>query len=279
MQSSSSRRWVWWFANHASHDAIIAHDASIMIDKHPEQSRDIEIAQVFFTHYRSDVREFIVPRDDMQRDALKRTSSVPMLVRIFRTMRVMPEIVDAYADDGCTWEINDHGPEHYCFTMVQRSLFIPDAKLPVTYLYDQSNPCFEGIARPCEQTLLQTLDENRVYDFFLGGARLWCIARHMKLATTELDAVYSGQDSSGRSIIVPVEAKRNDDHLNSVQLKKYFEACENKFAGQNVRVVGVHRNEAADWTTMFEFERSNDNIRVVREMKYRLIRRPMMQAA
>lgn len=238
----------------------------------PRHPRDEELALLFFRFYRADQPSFRVPRGEWWcGDKPTSRGSLPGLVTLFRRQRVMPEIVRAYALYGQTWEITDDDSEHLSFTMVPRSLFIPEPQ-PLVLLADLSVPDEDNLVRPCEQTLLKNLETNRIVDLFLG-ARMNNACDHKRYFCAEFDALYRGQDPQGRKLFVPVEAKRNGEHLNSVQMLRYFDACDQMEAHDNiVRVLGVHHDEYANRIAVFEFERIRNQVHVKREAHYRLTR-------
>lgn len=126
-----------------------------------------------------------------------------------------------------------------------------------------------------EQALLAKLRYNRLVDIFTG---LTCYSLQSHLRTTlrdgsqvETDEIYIGIDKRGAHYVLPIQAKGGRDRIGIVQIEQDLEMCSNKFPRLICRSIAA-QFMADNVIAMFEFELSNDGIKVSAEKHYRLVK-------
>jgi hypothetical protein len=90
------------------------------------------------------------------------------------------------------------------------------------------------------------------------------------MGQVETDEVYVGVDKKGAHYVIPVQAKGRTGRLSVVQIEQDFAVCAHKLPSLICRPV------AAQFTgngviALFEFEQSEDGVKVVSEKHYRLV--------
>jgi hypothetical protein len=126
-----------------------------------------------------------------------------------------------------------------------------------------------------EQSVLAKIRYNRLVDIFTG---LTCYSLQNHLRTTvpemgqvETDEIYIGIDKRGVHYVLPVQAKGRRDKVGIVQIEQDFVVCESKFTDLICRPIAA-QSLADDVIALFEFETSENEIRIVSEKHYRLVR-------
>ncbi len=142
---------------------------------------------------------------------------------------------------------------------------IPDATPGVIVSYSLND----------EQSLLAKLRYNRLIDIFTG---LTCYSLQSHLRTTlrggsqiETDEIYIGLDRRGAHYVLPVQAKGKRDRIGIVQIEQDLEMCAAKFPGLVCRAIAAQYMDE-NLIALFEFEQTNEGIKVSSEKHYRLVR-------
>jgi hypothetical protein len=142
---------------------------------------------------------------------------------------------------------------------------IPDATPGVIVRYSLND----------EQALLARLRYNRVIDIFTG---LTCYSLQNHLRTTlpggsqiETDEIYIGLDKRGVHYILPVQGKGRKDKKGIVQIEQDYNMCAAKFFRLLCRAIAAQLIDD-DLIALFEFEQTNEGIKVAAEKHYRLVK-------
>jgi hypothetical protein len=126
-----------------------------------------------------------------------------------------------------------------------------------------------------EQSLLAKLRYNRLIDIFTG---LTCYSLQNHLRTTlrdgsqvETDEIYIGLDKRGVHYVLPVQAKGGKDKIGIVQIEQDLELCARKFPRLICRAIAAQFMDD-NLIALFEFEQTEDGIKVSSEKHYRLVK-------
>ena len=79
-----------------------------------------------------------------------------------------------------------------------------------------------------------------------------------------------GVDKRGAHYVLPVQAKGDRDKLNRVQIEQDIAMCADKLPDLICRPIGTQWM-SDDLVALFEFEKAEENLRVVAEKHYRLV--------
>ena len=116
---------------------------------------------------------------------------------------------------------------------------------------------------------------NRLVDIFTG---LTCYSLQNHLRTTvrnvgqvETDEIYIGIDKRGAHYILPVQAKGRTDKIGIVQIEQDFAVCATKFPKLICRPIAAQFMDD-ELIALFEFEETDEGLRVSSEKHYRLVR-------
>jgi hypothetical protein len=133
-----------------------------------------------------------------------------------------------------------------------------------------------------EQALLAKLRYNRLVDIFTG-LTCYSLQNHLRTAVkgigqVETDEVYIGLDRKGVHYVMTVQAKGGSDKIGVVQIEQDVAVCAAKFPGLVPRPLAAQFMDD-DVIVMFEFEMTQDGVRVVAERHYRLVKRNELAAS
>ena len=81
---------------------------------------------------------------------------------------------------------------------------------------------------------------------------------------------YVGVDSAGRHYVFPVQAKEGRDFISVVQIAQDLELCAARFPALSARSIAA-QFMGDELIAMFKLEREGAEVRVSREMHYRLV--------
>jgi hypothetical protein len=116
---------------------------------------------------------------------------------------------------------------------------------------------------------------NRLIDIFTG---LTCYSLQNHLRTTvpeigqvETDEIYIGIDKKGVHYILPVQAKGGSDKLGVVQIEQDFAVGAAKFPKLICKPIAAQFLDNGT-IALFEFELIEDEIKIIAEKHYRLVR-------
>jgi hypothetical protein len=158
---------------------------------------------------------------------------------------------------------------------VKESLIVPSNVLTETKIPDATPGVISAYSLTDEQSLLAKLRYNRLVDIFTG---LTCYSLQNHLRTTlrdgsqvETDEIYIGIDKRGAHFVLPVQAKGGKDKIGVVQIEQDFELCALKFPHLICRTIAAQFMED-DLIALFEFEQTNEEIKVSSEKHYRLVK-------
>ncbi|HIJ74124.1 MAG TPA: endonuclease [Candidatus Hydrogenedentes bacterium] len=236
------------------------------------------IEEIFLSAYKPGADEVEFHRADIERCAQALDIALPKnigdVIYSFRYRRPLPESVTRRAPKGKQWTIVSAGRSHYKFVAQHVVSFAPNPALAETRIPDATPGVIALYALNDEQALLAKLRYNRLIDVF---TRITCYSLQSHLRTTvagvgqvETDEVYIGLDKSGAHYAVPVQAKGSKDKLSVVQIQQDLAMCANKFPKLICRPVGA-QFMADDLIVLFEFQDTNDGIRIASEKHYKLV--------
>ena len=109
----------------------------------------------------------------------------------------------------------------------------------------------------------------------LGSASFQVCRSHLRttapgLGQVETDEVYIGIDKAGRHYVFPIQAKGGNDRLGIIQIEQDLAVCADKFPALICRPIGTQFAEN-DVIVLFEFEESDDGVRIAEEKHYQLV--------
>lgn len=236
------------------------------------------IRHVFFTYHREGETAFDFVRDEINGAALGLSpKNLGDIIYSYRSRRPLPPDIRSTAPEGFAWMIEGTGQGRYRFRVVRDSWFLPNPALPVVEMVDHTPEEVMESGRRDEQAILASIQYNRLLDLFLH-CRLERKQGHWRtnvsgVGQVEIDDVYVGNDQDGVPVVVTVQAKRDRDRVNSVQIMQDIRACQERGDGRLCRPVAVHHDGASERMTFFEFADTSGEVRLVREVQYRLRRR------
>lgn len=236
------------------------------------------IESIFFSHYEKGLSVITFERSELARTAESLGIDLPKnlgdVVYSFRYRASMPETISAEAPEGFVWIIRPGGRAIYQFVLVRDLPLIPNELLAETRIPDATPGLVAMYALNDEQALLTKLRYNRLIDIFCS---VTCYSLQNHLRTTvpdvgqvETDELYVGVDKRGVHYVFPVQAKGGTDKLSVVQIEQDFALCAHKFPELICRSIGAQFVEG-DLIALFEFELSEDGVRIVAEKHYRLV--------
>lgn len=236
------------------------------------------LERVFSDRHRRGAHEIRFERRDFEEAADKLGIVLPKnlgdIIYSFRYRRPLPQSILDTAKKGHTWIIRPAGRGEYEFAQVVPLDIEPNAALTETKVPDATPGVIEMYALGDEQALLAKLRYNRLLDIFTGVA---CHSLQSHLRTTvpglgqvETDEIYIGIDRRGAHYILTVQAKGSRDALGVIQIEQDVALCQAKFPDLIPRPIGA-QFMADDVIALFEFEETDQGIRIVEERHYRLV--------
>lgn len=237
------------------------------------------VEAIFERYYQPGAREVPFAREDIVTVARKLRIQLPKnlgdVLYSFRYRAALPASIVAQAPAGFQWIIRPAGQARYVFVLVASASIIPSNVLVETKIPDATPGVIRLYALGDEQALLARLRYNRMVDIFTG---LTCYSLQNHLRTTapgvgqaEIDEVYLGLDRRGAHYVLPVQAKGGRDKIGIVQIEQDFAVCAAKFPSLICRSIAA-QFMADDVIALFEFEQTDQGIRVSAEKHYRLAR-------
>jgi hypothetical protein len=193
----------------------------------------------------------------------------------FRYRTLLPKSITAKAPKGYEWIIRPAGKGKYKLAIVKQSAMIPSSVLAETKIPDSTPGVIVKYSMNDEQSLLAKLRYNRLVDIFTG---LTCYSLQNHLRTTlrdgsqvETDEIYIGLDKRGAHFVLPVQAKGGRDKIGIVQIEQDLALCALKFPRLICKAIAA-QFMADNLIALFEFEQTNDGIKVLSEKHYRLVK-------
>jgi hypothetical protein len=249
-----------------------------MENKEPNRYTKI-LEAIFARHFKKGVTEIDFERTEINQAAEELGIILPKnlgdVLYSFRYRILLPKSITSKAPKGYEWIIRPAGKGKYKLAIVKQSAMIPSSVLAETKIPDSTPGVIAKYSMNDEQSLLAKLRYNRLIDIFTG---LTCYSLQNHLRTTlrdgsqvETDEIYIGLDKRGAHYVLPVQAKGGRDKIGVVQIEQDFELCSLKFPRLICRAIAAQFMED-NLIALFEFEQTNEGIKVSSEKHYRLVR-------
>jgi hypothetical protein len=250
-----------------------------MVGSPRTSNRYVKIIEALFQkNFTEGANEVHFNREEFSKMAEQLNITLPKnlgdIVYSFRYRTDLPESITKTAPEGKYWVIQPHGRGKYRFAQVSIPRIIPSSILSEIKIPDSTPGVIEKYSFDDEQSLLAKLRYNRLIDIFTG---LTCYSLQSHLRTTvagmgqvETDEIYIGVDKRGAHYIIPVQAKGGTDILGVVQIGQDIAMCKQKFPQLLCRPLASQFMED-DVIALFEFEITQDSVRVAEEKHYRLV--------
>jgi hypothetical protein len=244
-----------------------------------EQNRYAQIiAAIFSKFYQEGSTEILFERSDIIQAAeelgLKLPKNLGDILYSFRYRTALPASLIEKAPAGYEWIIRPAGRARYKLVLVTQSVIVPSSVLVETKILDATPGVISRYSLNDEQALLAKLRYNRLIDIFTG---LTCYSLQNHLRTTvpgigqvETDEIYIGLDKRGAHYVLPIQAKGGTDKIGIVQIEQDFAVCATKFPQLICRPIAAQFIDEA-LIALFEFEQTEEGIRVSAEKHYRLV--------
>ena len=234
---------------------------------------------IFFTHYEPGKLAVPFRRADILEAAhelgIEPPKNLGDVLYSLRYREGLPARIAETAPEGKEWIIRSTGKGEHVFAQVARFAIVPSSLLAETKIPDSTPGIIEKYALSDEQALLAKVRYNRLIDIFVGLA-CYSLQNHLRttvprLGQVETDEIYVGIDKRGAHYVVPVQAKGGRDRIGRVQLEQDMRVCAAKFPDLICRPVAA-QFMSADLIALFEFVQEGEEVRIVGEKHYRLVR-------
>lgn len=236
------------------------------------------IESIFRASYKKGLTQIPFKREDITAAAKKLKVQLPKnlgdVIYSFRYRTTFPESIKKTAPKGSEWVIKPKGKALYEFTLVKEFNLLPAENLAETKVLDSTPGIIGKYQLSDEQALLAKVRYNRLIDIFTG---LTCYSLQNHLRTTvqgigqiETDEIYIGVDKRGAHYILPIQAKGGTDKIGIVQIEQDFALCASKYPTLICKPIAAQfmKNGAI---ALFEFEKSDDEIKITSEKHYSLV--------
>jgi hypothetical protein len=234
---------------------------------------------IFARHYKKGVTEIEFERSEINQAAEELGIILPKnlgdVLYSFRYRTLLPKSISSKTPKGYEWIIRPSGKGKYKLVIVRQSAFSPSETLVETKIPDATPGVIVSYSLNDEQSLLAKLRYNRLIDIFTS---LTCYSLQSHLRTTlrggsqiETDEIYIGLDKRGAHYVIPVQAKGKRDRIGVVQIEQDLEMCAAKFPRLVCRAIAAQYMDES-LIALFEFEQTNEGIKVSSEKHYRLVR-------
>lgn len=192
----------------------------------------------------------------------------------FRYRASLPDSVASTAPKGKQWVILPAGRARYRFVAQKIIELRPNPALAETRIPDATPGLIALYALSDEQALLAKLRYNRLVDIFTRTT-CYSLQNHLRstvpyLGQVEIDEIYIGVDKRGSHYVIPVQAKGGRDNLSVVQIQQDMALCTTKFSDLLCRPIGA-QFLSNNVIVLFEFQQSDDGVRIASEKHYRLV--------
>lgn len=247
-------------------------------DKEPNRYTRL-LEAIFNRHYQDDAEEVAFERSEINQAAeeleIKLPKNLGDVLYSFRYRVQLPPSIANTAPEGFEWVIRPAGKAKYKFVLVKHSVITLSGILVETKIPDATPGVISRYSLNDEQALLAKLRYNRLIDIFTG---LTCYSLQNHLRTTlrdgsqiETDELYIGLDKRGAHYILPVQAKGRKDKIGIVQIEQDLDMCTAKFPHLICRAIAAQLIDS-ELIALFEFEQTNEGIKVSAEKHYRLVK-------
>jgi hypothetical protein len=236
------------------------------------------IERIFQSHYHVGMEELAFGRDEIIQSASDLGIQIPKnvgdVIYTFRYRAELPRSISERAPQGKVWIIRPAGKSQYRFVAVTPVSLAPNPALAETKVPDATPGVIAMYALSDEQALLAKLRYNRLVDTFTG-VTCYSLQSHLRtyvkgLGQVEADEIYVGLDRRGAHYVFPIEAKGVHETLGAIQVEQGIAVCEAKFPGLICRPIGASFMQD-DLIALFEFEDSDQGIRIRSERHYKLV--------
>lgn len=236
------------------------------------------IEAIFLSKHRAAAREVRFERQDIVRAARRLKIALPKnlgdVVYSFRYRAALPDTIASTAKAGETWIIRPAGISKYRFVLVQDISLLPNEALAPTKVPDATPGIIAKYALTDEQALLARVRYNRLVDIFSGVA-CYSLQNHLRtnvpeIGQVETDELYVGVDKRGAQYVFPIQAKGGKDRLSIVQIEQDLALCAHKFPALICRPIAAQFMKN-DVIALFDFEETDEGVRVSSERHYRLV--------
>ncbi|MFT3894953.1 MAG: hypothetical protein QM730_25280 [Anaerolineales bacterium] len=237
------------------------------------------IESIFSKYYRAGVREITFAREELEQAAKELKVILPKnlgdVLYTFRYRSILPESITSTAPAGFEWMICPAGRSKYKLALVQQSIVVPSNMMAETKIPDATPGIISRYALNDEQAALAKIRYNRLIDIFTG-LTCYSLQNHLRTAVPEMgqvetDEIYIGIDKRGVHYVLPIQAKGRKDKIGIVQIEQDVQVCESKFPDLVCRPIAAHSlNDEV--IALFEFEYSENEIRIFSEKHYKLVK-------
>ena len=192
----------------------------------------------------------------------------------FRYRTPLPASIQSLATEGRMWVIRPAGRGLYQFSLVPILDLTPSQNLAVTKAPDSTPGIVVKYSQGDEQSMLARLRYNRLIDV-ATGLTCYSLQNHFRtyipnIGQVETDEIYVGIDKRGAHYVIPVQAKSGSDSLSIVQIEQDFDVCDARFPSLIAKPMGAQFMDN-QIVAIFEFERSDEGLRVSAERHYQLV--------
>ncbi len=237
------------------------------------------IEAIFLKHFQEGMGEIAFAREEIERAAKELKIVLPKnlgdVLYTFRYRSELPESITATAPDGYEWMIRPAGRSKYKLALVQQSVVAPTGRMAETKIPDATPGIISRYALNDEQAVLAKIRYNRLVDIFTG-LTCYSLQNHLRtsvpdMGQVETDEIYIGIDKRGVHFVLPVQAKGRKDKIGVVQIEQDIRVCESKFPDLVCRPIAA-QSLSDDVIALFEFEFGEDEIKIVSEKHYKLVK-------
>lgn len=237
------------------------------------------IESIFSKYFHKGVHEIVFERNEIEKAAKELKIILPKnlgdVLYTFRYRSALPESITSTAPDGYEWMIRPAGRSKYKLALVQQSIVIPSNMMAETKIPDATPGIISRYALNDEQAVLAKIRYNRLIDIFTG-LTCYSLQNHLRTAVPEMgqvetDEVYIGIDKRGVHYVLPIQAKGRRDKIGIVQIEQDIQVCISKFPNLICRPIAA-QSLNDDAIALFEFEYEENEIKIVSEKHYKLVK-------
>ena len=247
----------------------------------PRTSRYREIVLDIFERFYKGGEEFEFDRSEIAESARRRGIDPPKnlgdVIYTFRYRRPLPRPILDTQPRGRRWIVLGAGDGRYRFRLSKLALVSPTEGLLARKIPDSTPEIISQYVLTDEQALLAKIRYNRLVDVFLGIVA-YSLQNHLRTkipdyGQIEIDELYVGIDAAGAQYIVPVQAKGGKDTLGVIQTVQDTIFCRTHDKYRNCVPRPVSAQFQPDGViAMFELTFDGDDVSIVRERHYRLVK-------
>lgn len=234
---------------------------------------------VFSKHYGKGDTRVEWCREELAEAAVELGIELPKnlgdVVYSMRYRTKLPSVISDNAPEGYEWIIRSIGRSQYAFDLIPAQVRIrPNLSLEVIKIPDSTPEIISASALGDEQALLALVRYNRLIDVFLGVAS-YSLQNHLRttakgIGQVEVDELYVAVDRHGRQFILPVQAKGGNDEIGITQTEQDMAVCAEKWPHMICRPISAQFGVDGR-IALFELALQDDQVRVRRELHYRLL--------